>query len=441
MEDSVKEKLKAIYYDCKPASILDVFIDQFDENNVDSNIMTFDQFIDAIKDLTPGRLGITKFADSNQYGTYEMDPADYEKNGRGKPLVEYVPDIRMLDYLKPNFHQIILRGNTSIEIKVHFPRVRVTNEYDKYIDIQDLYARVKCDVNGKMVQDVQMTRTTFPYSHFKAHYAHSHLPSVYRSDIGNWQHPCLGYGPLCETQYTLARNYDINIWGLFTYELAKYVTIESISGGPYVRLESVGSGDIASDLCYYQLDNTFPICRNREINRLLMHFIKYYASKQKFKVKFVDGEYQFGENPVDACIHLSNEFIKWFNKYGVTSTVTPEQIKVELMRPYIVADGKIYYKREENGTSIEDARQLDGKPLFTFKGEQVHLKIIITDDLANSNNTYMLFSGTFLNRIVSYILGLMNFKHSKANGQRRENSQTTEEEGTTTYPCEKSLFL
>lgn len=441
MEDSVRERLKAIYYEPKPVKILDTFIEQFGEDCVDSTILTFDQFIDAIKDLTPGRLGITRFSDSNQYGSYTMDAADYEKNGRGKPLIDYVPDLGMLDYLKPKFHSAILNGNTTFAITIHFPKVRVSNEYDKFIDIQDLYARVQCNIDGRMTEGVKMTRTTFPYSHFKAHYAHSHLPTVYSNDIGNWRYPCLGNGPLNETQYTLSRSYDINIWGLFTYELAKYVTVESISGGPYVRLESVGKGDIASDLCFYKLDNTFPICRHRGLNKLIMHFIKYYASKHKFKVKFVDGEYQFGENPVDACIHMSNEFIQWFNKYGITSPLTAEFVKTELMRPYIVADGKIYWKHENDGVSVDDARRVDGRQLFTFKGNPVRLRILLSDELLNNDNTYLLFTSTVLNRIVSYILGLVNLKQSKRNGSKRQNSQGEQGEQEETDLSEKCLIV
>ena len=344
MEDSVRKKLSEIYYELAPTNVLDVFIEQFDEENVDSDIPTFEQFLDSLKDLTPGRLGITRFSDSNDFGSYTMDAEDYEKNGRRKPLVEYVPDLGILDYLTPRLRQLILNGKSEFSIIVHFPNVRVTNEYDKFVDIQDLWARIVIRSDGRLLDNMRLTRTTFPYSHFKAHYAHSHLPQVYKNEIGVWRNPCLGYGPLNETEYTLMRNYDRNIWGLFTYELSKYVTIESIIGGPYVRLESIGKGDLAGDLCCFQLDSTSCIGKRGDvIGKLLMKFIKYYASQDKISVKYVDGEYQFGENPVDACIHLSSAFILWYNTHAFSTTAVPAALS-EILKPYIIADGKIYYK-------------------------------------------------------------------------------------------------
>ena len=435
MEDSVRKKLSEIYYELAPTNVLDVFIEQFTEENVDSDIPTFEKFLDSLKDLTPGRLGITKFSDSNDFGSYTVNAEDYEKNGRCKPLIEYVPDLGILDYLKPRLHMLILNGKTSFSITVHFPKVRVTNEYDKFVDIQDLWAWVIVNVDGKLTEAMKLTRSTFPYSHFKAHYAHSHLPHVYKNEIGGWRHPCLGHGPLNDTQSTLARRYDKNIWGLFTFELAQYVTVESISGGPYVRLESIGKGDLAGGLGCFRLDNTTCIGNRGDfLGKMLMRFIKYYASQNKISVKYVDGEYQFGENPVDACIHLSSAFITWYNRRAFGSA-TPADLH-DILKPYIIADGKIYCKHTNDGCSVQDALDINGRRLFDFKGQPVTLKIIVENELVDNDNTYMLFPGWLLDQIVSYILGIMNFKHSKSNGERRQNSQTTQIE-----PSKKFLIV
>jgi hypothetical protein len=60
----------------------------------------------------------------------------------------------------------------------------------------------------------------------------------------------------------------------------------------------------------------------------------------------------------------------------------------------------------------------------------------VENEFVDNDNTYMLFPGWLLNQIVSYILGIMNFKHSKSNGERRQNSQTTQIE-----PSKKFLIV
>lgn len=71
------------------------------------------------------------------------------------------------------------KGNTDaillpsgIFILVWFPQVRVTNEYNRSVDIQDLYAKVKIDTEGQLIGKFYLNRATYPLSHMKAGYMH-----------------------------------------------------------------------------------------------------------------------------------------------------------------------------------------------------------------------------------------------------------------------------
>lgn len=60
----------------------------------------------------------------------------------------------------------------GIFILVWFPQVRVTNEHNRSVDIQDLYAKVKIDTEGQLVGKFYLNRATYPLSHMKAGYMH-----------------------------------------------------------------------------------------------------------------------------------------------------------------------------------------------------------------------------------------------------------------------------
>lgn len=428
MLDEVKTHLQEIYdkYQGKIASVLDVFIEQFGEENVDSDIVTFDTLVKELQKRTLGSFGISKFADSNSYGKYTIDKDDYEANGRGKCFLDYIPDLGILDYCIPKILNFLNYTEGRIwTIMVHFPRVRVTNEYDKFIDIQDLYVKVVINKRGELPVFFEMTRTTFPYIQFRSGYAHSHLPVINADSVGMWKCPCTGTGPIVETQYTLRGNYDINIWGLFVFELSKYVTVESIAGGPYIRLESVGRGDITNiNSCWFTTDNSYVLCKD-----MFNQFIGYCAEKNIFKIKYVDGEYKLAESPLSANIKLSNAFIKWYNTCGKTIANMPGISRLMhdygLLGEYVICNNNIYYVAADSNRGLQAAKDINGKELFKFKGKTVKLNIIIDDELDVENKSILL-SSTCCSFIITRALFIINYKYGKRERQGADPKDSTE---------------
>lgn len=60
----------------------------------------------------------------------------------------------------------------GIFILVWFPQVRVTNEYNKSVDIQDLYAKVIINTEGQLIGKFYLNRATYPLSHMRVGYMH-----------------------------------------------------------------------------------------------------------------------------------------------------------------------------------------------------------------------------------------------------------------------------
>lgn len=71
---------------------------------------------------------------------------------------------------KNNTDAISLPG--GIFILVWFPKVKVTNEYNKSVYIQDLYAKVNIDTEGQLIGKFYLNRATYPLSHMQAGYMH-----------------------------------------------------------------------------------------------------------------------------------------------------------------------------------------------------------------------------------------------------------------------------
>lgn len=421
MLDTVRDKLREIYdrLNRKHNTILELFIDQFGEPFVDSDIKTFDELVEFLNSKTLGTF-IDSYEGRNEYGYYSIDRQDYDANGRGKSFLEYIPDLGILDYITPYISNFLGMNREMLKtIMVHFPNVRITNEYDKFIDIQDLYASVKIRYDGRLKEPFRLARTTYPYKQFKAGYAHSHMMRVGPSGAGQWSYPCTGTGPINATMETLQASYNEQFWGLFTFELAKYVTVESVAGTPYIRLEEVAKGDVDESMSNFNSQGK-NILRG-SIKYLINAFIQYYAEKHKFKFQFINGQYQIGESPVSMIVNLSNEFITFLNDYRcrIANMPTLQQLKeARVLQDYVVANGRIY-QISNDGRDISSATSANGRNLFRFKGEMVKLKILFDDNTIE--NLSLLLAKNYCEAIITNVLSIINYQYGKRQNQSQAN--------------------
>lgn len=437
MEETVINKLREIYNSQSLPSILNLFIDQFGEANVDSDIPSFNDLVTRLNSYTLGYF-IKEYDGSNSYGHYHIDPQEYEVNGRGKPFLEYIPDLGILDYITPYVKDFIGRDHNRIII-VHFPRVRVTNEYDKFIDIQDLYAKVHITPIGTMPKRFELARTTYPYEHFKSGYAHSHMHSINEDTAGQWSNPCLGSGPIKETIRTLTYTYDKQLWGLFAFELSKYVTIESLTGGPYIRLESVSRGNVDESILN---SNTRAYVPTPRYEPLIDAFIKFYADKGKFKFKFINGQYQVGESSASTIIHLSNAFIEFLNDYNTRIADMPSLNNLVrtsgILRKCIISEDRIY-NVSSSGRDIASAIRINGRNLFTFKGQMVKLNILVDSNI--HENYSLCFTKEWSEYILTEVLQIINYKYGKKQYQNQAEERRTQDRGQTSSDNVEKLFI
>lgn len=369
----LEELVESVYTELtsKPLQIFEIFKDFFGEPRVDlQNLITKNYIRDTIKD---------------SFNTLEE--------------LQEASLINIIYSIEQPYCYII----------VHFPEVRITNEYDKYVDVRNLWAKVKIrQKDGLLAERFSINRSEYPISHLMGNYMHSHIPSIPFSDLSLFQQPCTGTGPINKTIESLRIEFDSDLWTLFCLELDKFMCTESIAGTPYRRLESIGIGN----LCY---NNDFianfsvgywPV----EIKILpIKDFIKYFLNKRKLKFSYIENSYKPGMSHVEYLILISNEFITWYNDLfnkGKVSTTFNELVSRGFLRKVIIHNNKIF----DNSTytrGMQSYTDLIGKKVLTFKQKDITLTVSDIDSLENLNSVTLLHEN-IANTILTLILKILN---------------------------------
>lgn len=295
-------------------------------------------------------------------------------------------------------------------IIIHFPQVKVTNEHDRSIDITHLYALLTIGANGAFIR-LDMNRSEFTLAQWKAHYCHSHLPRLDYDMLPRFDKPCFGTGPILDTTNRLQyeENYDLDQWGLFCFELEKYVANESLNGIPYVSLETVGKSglSISSTLTYNT--NNIPYA----LNSVLDKFLADYCHSVNIPIVYRDNQFMLGCSEIEFIISVSNFFIQWVNAKVANFQVSYDLdslIRQDIIFKCIISNNKIYPCLNNSSSMFLDENE--GKQLtlpnhapFFFKGAPVKFHVIkgINESIAPSYLLNLRICSYLLTKILSII--------------------------------------
>lgn len=314
----------------------------------------------------------------------------------------------------------LISRNNPVYLYIRFPKVTVTNEDDKSVDIDELYVLVPINGDGTLKRNFSMVRSSYPIIQWLSGYSHSHLPLLSTTRAPHFAYPCLGRGPLSPTQYNLKSAFNIDMWGLFAFELEKYVTQESLLGGPYIKLESIGRSSEATEikLCYG--DELEYTCDNIDFK----DFLRSYCSHTNLNVSYKEGQYDLGITDVNFVISLSDYFIKWYNNKvaeGVYYTTLISLINNDILNKVIIDGNKVYsnaiIQNIDNIQSLEGShltRSRDSDKDFIFKGKPVTLHIDGNFNIKSKNYT-LLLNTNICSYMLTKILEVINNKYGTSN--------------------------
>lgn len=306
------------------------------------------------------------------------------------------------------------------DIIVWFPTVTIRNEYDRTIDIEDLFAKITVSLEGTIPVEAhgfQLTKSTFTKEEWESGYIHSHVP-ILRDEIPSFSHPCLGRGPIRSTIGSLKIGKDNITWMLFCQELASYVTVESLTGVPYIKMENVGALGYNID-CNYFYTNSPCRCSDfdyyTELISILKDFTLYYLKNGHLKFNFSGSEFCLGLSYFDYIIDISNAFIEWYNKECNNNI---KKFLDDITKVVHVKDGKFYSILDNyHGNSIPS--NPERFRVLTFKGNDINLKIT---DRATELEDCRILDTRVANYLLTNVLRIINYHYGKRNNESNSTS-------------------
>lgn len=435
MIEDINSMIERIYQKStgRISQVYEVFKDYFDEERVDiQGIPTLESFKQRLTNSCYSSfMSRTAIINSNAWNEASEQDQEIVKALLAEGVLNTLitSDETVFKYMFPFLLECYTgTGARKAHIIVHFPEVRVSNEHDKYVDIKELYARVKVTERGKIEGTFGLLRADYPLSHIYADYAHSHIPglTLIRDEFLS---PCLGTGPINRTILSLVEEFDLSIWMLFCRELDTYVTVESLAGGPHRRLENI-TGDRRLRKLPQRFSDSIRVNRISHLWERkglpieeLHNFIVYLLGKDIIKFNRNNGAYNLAMGYKDYIVNISNAFIYYVNNY-VERSATNEVLfslnnltSIGVLNPYAIKNGEIY-AFSNNGYSADGYLRENGKTLLIFKESEVRLNIY-NDILREEDNTVYLLDFNLCEAILTNLIVYLNY----ANGKTHSNAQ------------------
>ena len=154
----IEEKIEELYNSLmdKPLQVLGIFNDFFGEDKVDmQGYLSLEKF-KAWMDIEPLSTyildGNAVSMNRNDWNMYKTQAITDLPEDQVKKVINTLTDTTVksrIGYTK--FHNIF--------ILVHFPHVRVTNEYDRFVDINHLWAKIKVMYDGTLIGGFKLNRS------------------------------------------------------------------------------------------------------------------------------------------------------------------------------------------------------------------------------------------------------------------------------------------
>ena len=434
MTEEIKKQVHELHSSImeSPNQILQFFQDFFGEGRVEmQGFLTEDELYTYLSETPLGTLmEWSNIVDSSAYQNMNKEDRDiinlfWTAEGANNETV--VSDSALAKYFLPIIKEKIANSRfNDLFILIYFPTVRITNEYDKYVDIRDLWLKVPFNWQGKGKGYFGVNRSNYPLNQFQYSYMHSHVASIPRGNFENFQTPCTGRGPINSTLSTLAIGYDEAIWQLLCLELDRYVRVESIDGVPHRRLENIPAPEMGDARDKFSMQALVGTVHYNTVfgKEQFKPFIKYLLKTKKLRFNYSNGSYGLGMSFIDTVVLISNEFISWYNTEYNKHTFDisyADLVSLGVINECIITNGKVYIPRAVRRGSSNDYQSYIGKKICTFKGREITLTIdgVLSSEEESLNRTRIL-NLQYIEAIVCSILRILNYGYG-----REERSETS----------------
>ena len=334
-----------------------------------------------------------------------------------------IPNYKDTDYLISEYDTFIY---TFATIYIYFSEKTVVNENNDRHKIYDGYIRFTIKPNMTLYSNPVFTRSSLTIRELKARYIFSHCPSMSLASIINLSNSgsttflscCFGTGPIRTSMSRLYQDSTETNWKLFFNDLNNYFEVESLEGGPYIKMGTVTNPN--SQFVNFTVDDfvSFPLSENTKT--LYYKFIDYlYDNKWFESLEFLNDNgfinysnlvsslyedvnklfLRFIEALKEENSELLSDIDKLISEYTCIYSTGIEISSYEDMQNYLM----------QNNTSIEASFPL---PLnFNFKGNPVFLTIK-EEESDSESNIKKGFNILLFNRLMYSLTKLLKYKLS-----------------------------
>lgn len=303
-------------------------------------------------------------------------------------------------------------ADTKAKIYVYWPKVTITNENDRSVEIEDLYALIEINTSGQIPYEntgFLLNRATYSELQFNSDFMHSHIQSIPKNNFTTFMKPCLGRGPIQDTIDTLKSSNDETMWMLFCQELSMYVTVESLKGIPWKKLEELGKASVLSKYSYYSKVSHDFLQTHKSVVPLQVYsdFTKYYLEHGHLSLSFKDGIFFPGMSCPEFIIDVSNCFIDYYNQHLKDSISIASLYADLIINKVLIKEGKFYRHKDFQSENIS---RYQGAFILTFKDKPVHLNVHKNNTSTEDNASIILHYNIAMS-ILHNILNIINYRY------------------------------
>lgn len=285
-----------------------------------------------------------------------------------------------VDYLE--IHSVV------VDITVYFPEVDISNEKDRHHTIKELYVRTGIKADGRMGRPLMMLRTRYTTDELTVGYKHSHTGRIRGNSDLRFTDCCLGEAPIRSTVAELVSECDLDRWNVYCLQLDQYVGIESLDGGPYVKMEEIGT----------KIDrNSYYLYDWNEIHKYSSTMLEpwiLYKFLLTTPINFVtrDGVLIPAMSALECALRVTE--------------ICKEAVSTKRHLVSGVLIGNRLYSSNGTRVNISGIMAYEGAELLTFKGESKYLSIDRCEE--ESVRTTEIVNPGFLNSVIEPILIYVN---------------------------------
>lgn len=309
-------------------------------------------------------------------------------------------------------------------IIVHFPEVTITNEKGESTKIKHLFAKVKFYLDGRITSEgFRLNRSHYSYNHFINNYMHSHVYSIDKLH-GYFQECCKGTGPINTSIEALRYHYSEAQWMQFCWDLAKYVTIESLEGIPYHKLVDADKSPYKGEKFNTSIKDTSTALRSvfycdcglLGVDRFWEHFVEYLIENKVLNFTWCNSQWVISDSYINCIKTVTEAFLNFYKQNLADLLNNPEtNYKVDdlinsmILQKVIIDPTGIYeYKTIRNS----DVDIYKGNYILSFKGTDYYLEI---DEPTNDDRCNVILNIKIYSKIIHSILTILNLNYNERN--------------------------